>query len=423
MAEAQISGPGHVLAAVVDGEVVEECLVPAFRGAGERLDEQPVGPLPQVRRGDLLIDHELDLPLPVVVADMVVVQLDHRVVGWGLSVQGNPQPGVVLLLSKNWGGQLSGKDRRTGSVDIETADGTPPPEPVVADYVRGVREHLEPQVFLEVGGGPVELGDRVPGIRLRGLRLEPPSRLPSPGKPVEVFAAVYALEILSPFLRGLVAAEAAGKQQVVALVEGAVLLPKDPQRLFAAEVEKPQGAGVDLPGVDGPRREPAAVDAEDAVVSDPHLDPREGRVVPVAGAVETGALGRRPGGHSRRRIEEGAVQGGGSGTVRGRLETAAPGKTDRYPQVGADREPLQPGVVRDRKQPQAVRVDAAQDAEVLGFDQTGRAAGFSGRRGRRQEDSFEFLEPGLDNLELYAGPGRSGDQVGGERQHHPRGRG
>ena len=324
--EAQVSGLCHVAAAVVDGEVVEERLVPAFGGAGERLDEQPVGPPPQVGRRDFLLDLELDLPLPVVVADMVVVQLDHRVVGGGLSVQGNPQPGAVLLLSENRGGQLSGEHRRTGSVDIDTADGTPPPEPVVADYVRGVREHLEPQVFLEVGGGPVELGDRVPGIRFRGLGLKPPPRLPSPGKPVEVFAAVDALEVLSPFLRGLVAAEAADKQQVVALVEGAVLLPEDPQRLFAAEVEKPQGAGVDLPGVDGPRREPAAVDAEDAVVSDPHLDPREGRVVPVAGAVETGALGRRPGGHSRRRIEEGAVQGGGPGTVRGRLETAAPEK-------------------------------------------------------------------------------------------------
>ena len=31
-------------------------------------------------------------------------------------------------------------------------------------------------------------------------------------------------------------------------------------------------------------------------------------------------------------------------------------------------------------------------------------------------DSIELFEPGLENLELDPGPGRSGDQVGGERQ-------
>ena len=269
MGEAQVSGPGHVAAAVVDGEEVEERLIPTFGGAGERLDEQPVGSPPQVRRGDLLLNLKLDLSPPEIVPDVLVVQLEHRVVGRGLSVQGHPQPGVVLL-SESRGDQLSREHRRTGSVDIETADGTAPPEPVVAVHVGRIREHLEPLVLLEMGGGPEKFGDGVPGIRFRGLGLEPPSRLPSPGKPVEVFAAVDALEILLPLLPGLVPAEAAWKQQVVALVEGAVLLPEDLQRLFAAEVKQPQGAGVDLPGVDGARRQPAPVDAEDAVVRDLH---------------------------------------------------------------------------------------------------------------------------------------------------------
>ena len=288
-------------------------------------------------------------------------------------MQGHPQPGVVLL-SESRGDQLSREHRRTGSVDIETADGTAPPEPVVAVHVGRIREHLEPLVLLEMGGGPEKFGDGVPGIRFRGLGLEPPSRLPSPGKPVEVFAAVDALEILLPLLPGLVPAEAAWKQQVVALVEGAVLLPEDLQRLFAAEVKQPQGAGVDLPGVDGARRQPAPVDAEDAVVRDLHLDPREGRVVPGTAVVETGALGRGPWRHPGRRVQESGVQGGGAVPGSGRLETPASGEPDRYPQVGADREPPQPGVVRNGKQAQSVGVDTAKNAEVLGFDETRRTA-------------------------------------------------
>ena len=107
--------------------------------------------------------------------------------------------------------------------------------------------------------------------------------LPAPGEPVGVAAAVEALVL------AVVAAVAAVKEQAVPGVETAVRRAVQVQPLLLAQVKEAEGARVDAVGVDPPLFEPGRVDAVEAVLLDPDLDP----VVALAVPVLLRGLGRR----------------------------------------------------------------------------------------------------------------------------------